>query len=51
MAFRTIYTRIGDLVVEHKIEVPDVPAAEEAPKPKRRRKAKAPVEELLANDE
>ena len=40
MAFRTTYTRIGDLVIEHKIETPDAPAVvEETPavKPKRKR--------------
>jgi len=49
MAFRTTYTRIGDLVIEHKIETPDAPAvSEETPavKPKRRKAAK--IEESLS---
>ena len=39
MTTRTFYTRIGDLVLERTIEVPDAPA----PKPKAKKKAKAEV--------
>ena len=53
MAFRTTYTRIGDLVIEHKIEAPDAPAASpvaEEPKPKKTRRTKAKADEPAGND-
>ena len=56
MATKTTFTRIGDLVIAHRVETPDEvaekPAAPqtEEPKPKRGRKAKTEVVEEVAEE-